>query len=91
MIYIAEAHASDIWPIASARYAHDGIAVDVKAPTTTAERCAIARRFKTDYRVTLPILVDGVDDDFEQAMSPWPVQTSASSSAMYTSCRLYQS
>jgi len=48
--------------------------VDVKAPTTTAERCAIARRFKTDYKVTLPILVDGVDDDFEQAMSPWPLR-----------------
>ena len=64
--------------------------MDVKAPTTTAERCAIARRFKTDYKVTLPILVDGIDNDFEQAMSPWPVQTSASSSSMYK-CLLYHS
>lgn len=48
--------------------------MEVTAPATTAERCAIARRFKTDYKVTLPILVDGVDDDFERAMSPWPLR-----------------
>ena len=74
IVYIAEAHASDVWPISSARYAHDGKPVDVAAPTTTAERCAVADRFRRDYDVKLQMLVDGVEDGFERAMAPWPLR-----------------
>ena len=34
--------------------------VDVKAPASTAERCAVARAFRHDYGVRLPMLVDAV-------------------------------
>ena len=74
IVYIAEAHASDVWPISSAPYASDGQPVDVRAPTTTRERQAVAAEFVRQYNVRLPLVVDGIADEFEQAMSPWPIR-----------------
>lgn len=74
IVYIEEAHASDVWPISSARYASDGLPVDVKAPTTTAERQAVAADFVRQYDVRLPVVVDGIADEFERLMAPWPLR-----------------
>jgi hypothetical protein len=74
IVYIAEAHAQDVWPISSARYSCDGRPVTVLAPSTTAERRQIAADFVRRYRVRLPVLVDGIDDAFERALAPWPLR-----------------
>lgn len=70
-VYIREAHAADEWRLQGT--------VMVDQPKTTAERVAVARRFRraTDWRI--PIWVDPPDapsgpDPFETAFAPWPLR-----------------
>ena len=44
----------------------------VKDPTTIAERKQVAKDFATQFKVSLPILVDPMDDPFEAAFAAWP-------------------
>lgn len=73
MVYIAEAHACDVWPITSGRF-HDNEPVMIEAPKSDAERCAVATRFKERYQLSqrLPVLVDPVANPFEEAYAVWP-------------------
>jgi hypothetical protein len=84
-VYIAEAHACDEWPIASARYNGGRGAVCVAAPRSDAARCALARAFVADFQFALPTLVDTVGeappdgdtktrDPFDAAYAPWPLR-----------------
>lgn len=75
VVYCAEAHASDVWPISSGRY-HDNEPVSITAPRTNEERCSIAAQFKERYKLSglLPILVDPIDDRFERAYAVWPLR-----------------
>jgi len=66
VIYIAEAHAVDEWPV--------GDPLKVMQPKTNTERAAIAKQFKTDYQLLLPILADTVENHFEQTYSAWPIR-----------------
>jgi len=61
MVYIKEAHARDVWPISSSRYAHDGKEVQIDAPKCDEERCRLASNFKVDYKVSFRVLVDPVE------------------------------
>ena len=74
LVYIAEAHAADVWPINSSTCA--GPANSVVRPTTLAERRAVAMRMldALPCLAPLPLLVDGLDDAFLQAMAAWPVR-----------------
>jgi hypothetical protein len=74
LIYIAEAHAADEWPINSARCA--GPRNSVAAPTSLAERRAVAARMCSALPAltTLPLLVDGLDDAFLRTFAAWPVR-----------------
>ena len=74
LVYIAEAHASDVWPINSSACA--GPANSVRRPTTLAERRAVAARMLVALPclAPLPLLVDGLDDAFLRAMAAWPVR-----------------
>lgn len=75
MVYIAEAHASDEWPINSSRCA--GPANSVRRPTSLIEREAIARRMVSAMRLDdggPPVYVDGMDDAFLEAYAAWPVR-----------------
>jgi len=76
MAYITEAHAQDVWPISSSRFAHDGDAVLVSTPQTTAERCQLASNFARDYGLEswLPVVVDPIENPFEQSYAPWPIR-----------------
>ena len=74
IVYITEAHASDVWPISSSRYSYDGNDVNIKTPKTTEERIKIASEFCINYEITIPIYVDGIDDNFEKIMAPWPIR-----------------
>lgn len=77
-VYIAEAHAADVWPISSARYSHDGKPVQVTTPGSDLARCKLASDFARDYKVSSrwSIFVDTVEagNPFEKAYAPWPLR-----------------
>ena len=78
LVYIAEAHAADVWPINSTRCG--GPANDVTTPATLAERCATARAMSAALPLAdgadalAPLLVDGMDDAFLEAYAAWPIR-----------------
>jgi hypothetical protein len=83
-VYIAEAHAIDEWPVWSGRFNRGRGAVRVAhQPQTSIERCTLARKFMSDFDMTMndnnsnvQFLVDDCDrqDPFEQMYAPWPVR-----------------
>jgi hypothetical protein len=81
-VYIAEAHAMDEWPVKSARFNQGrGPVVVEKQPTTMTERCALARKFVSDFSMNLSessyeVLVDDPEkgDPFEKTYAPWPLR-----------------
>ena len=74
LVYIAEAHAADEWPINSSRCA--GPANSVRRPTNLAERRAVAERMlrALPCLAPLPLLVDGMEDALLTALAAWPVR-----------------
>ncbi|MBY0230975.1 MAG: deiodinase family protein, partial [Gemmataceae bacterium] len=67
-VYIREAHASDgWWPIIDKK-----AGVDVKQPRSTDERCAVAATCSTALKMTMPLLVDKIDDAVGLAYSGMP-------------------
>ena len=73
LVYIAEAHAADEWPINSTRC--NGPGNSVRAPTTLGERQAVARRMADALGLgALPVLCDAMDDAFLHAYAAWPVR-----------------
>ena len=83
LVYIAEAHAMDEWPIQSSRFNHDrGPVLIEKQPTQAKERCDLACRFAKDFDLPLTdsshlqLLVDDPElgDCFEKEYAPWPLR-----------------
>ena len=74
LVYIAEAHASDQWPINSSRCAGPGNSVT--APTSLDERRRVAARMldALPCLAPLPLLVDDVDDALLRTLAAWPVR-----------------
>ena len=74
LVYIAEAHAADEWPINSSRCS--GPANSVLRPTSLAERRAVAERMlgALPCLAPLPLLVDGMDDAFLETYAAWPIR-----------------
>jgi len=66
LVYIAEAHASDVWPIG------DDVSRSVRKPVSDEERCALARRMCEELHMNLPVFVDPVRNCFESIFAPWP-------------------
>jgi len=64
-IYITEAHAADEWPV-GARLSF------CNQPTTVPERCELARGYVESYDMTIPVLVDNMDNNFRDKFSAWP-------------------
>ena len=73
--YVEEAHATDEWPISSARYNHGKI-VSIKQPQTDAERVRVGLAFKDHFALTMPMFVDSpeLNNPFEKAYAPWPLR-----------------
>eukprot|EP01049_Picozoa_sp_SAG25_P004751 SAG25_NODE_306_length_10078_cov_13.534923_6_plen_185_part_00 len=69
LVYIAEAHATDEWPISSARYTTDGEPVQLRQPRTAAERIDAATRYQKAYGITMPVFVD---PPLPASMAPQP-------------------
>ena len=73
LVYIAEAHAADEWPINSTRCAGPGNSV--RAHTTLAERAAAAARMARALQLQgVPLLCDGMDDAFLRTFAAWPIR-----------------
>lgn len=69
MVYIAEAHARNQWPVGR-------VISHCDAPTTMEERVALARQlYKQQPELQrLPCLVDGMNDAFLEAFAAWPLR-----------------
>jgi len=66
-IYLTEAHAADEWPV--------GPSVSFcKQPQTRAERCELAVRLKEQYEITFPMLVDTMENEFDNTFAAWPLR-----------------
>ncbi len=67
LVYIREAHAADSdRPV---RYAKD---MGITNHTSMAERCDVARKLLGDKELTIPTIVDGLDDRVNKAYRAWP-------------------
>ncbi len=68
MVYIREAHASDEWSMKQ----NDEAGVSLAQPTTDEERCSVANTCITDMGITIPCVVDTVDDAVARPWGAWP-------------------
>lgn len=68
MIYIAEAHTTDGWQTLS----NEQEGIRISQPTTFAERLAAAQRCADSLPMSIPILVDGMDNAAMETFSAWP-------------------
>lgn len=67
-MYIREAHPTDGQQVP--QNVKDKVLV--KDPKTLDERNKVARDFVADFKVTLPVLVDTIDDQVRNAYAAWP-------------------
>ena len=68
VVYVREAHPEDGWVLTSNR--DDGIVlVD---PATEAERGAVAASCAVRLRISMPMLLDGLDDEVARQYGGWP-------------------
>jgi type I thyroxine 5'-deiodinase len=68
VVYIAEAHAEDGWQTTSNR--QEGVVIEQHR--TLDERRAAARRCARELDLTIPMLIDDMDDAACRAFSAWP-------------------
>jgi len=68
VVYIAEAHSADGWQMASNEA--EGVLID--QPRAFAEREAAATRCAETLGLTIPTLIDGMDDAALDAFAAWP-------------------
>jgi len=72
MIYIAEAHALDEWPMGDGYPGSEYQAIP--QPKSVEERCGVAKFFRSEISCDLPMVIDGPDDLFEKKYSVWPLR-----------------
>jgi hypothetical protein len=63
-VYISEAHAQDVWPL--------GNKICIKQPKTMEERIQVAKRFIEEYNFQIPMLVDPMENEFDNTFAAWP-------------------
>jgi len=67
VVYITEAHAKDEWPV--------GKTISFcNQPKVISERCDLARKYSEDNQLTIPVVVDTMDNSFESKFAAWPVR-----------------
>jgi hypothetical protein len=67
-IYIREAHPLDGWRMAS----NDRVGIKFKQPTSLSERTTVAARCCTSLKMTMPLLIDRLDNQVAEAYSGFP-------------------
>jgi hypothetical protein len=66
-VYVREAHAGDgWWPML------DKTTGEVRQPKTTEERCKVAQKCIESLKLTMPIVIDKIDDEVGHAYSGMP-------------------
>jgi len=73
-VYILEAHAQDEWPISSSRFDPKQEMILVEQPKFTLDRITLAKQFIERHSYELPVLVDKIDNAFEEVYAPWPLR-----------------
>jgi len=68
VVYIREAHPEDGWVLASNR----GEGIAVIDPTSATERADVAAACGVRLSISIPILLDGVDDEVALRYGGWP-------------------
>ena len=68
MVYIAEAHSSDIWQLA----VNERDEVVFENPKTMDERNQVAQACVRNLNVGFPAVVDNIDNAVEAAYTAWP-------------------
>lgn len=68
VVYVREAHPEDGWQVP----ANTRNGVVFKEPKTTSEREEVASACAADLKITIPILLDGMDNKVEAAYAGWP-------------------
>jgi hypothetical protein len=68
VVYIAEAHPSDIWQMQS----NIKERVIFRNPTTSAERQEVANSCIRKLHIKIPALIDGIDNRVERQYTGWP-------------------
>ena len=68
VVYVREAHPEDGWVLDRNRRA----GVRVGDPLTPEERATVAQSCALRMRMSLPVLVDGIDDAVASAYGGWP-------------------
>ncbi len=68
MVYIAEAHPSDVWQMQS--NVKDGVIF--RNPTTNAERESVANSCVRKLHLAIPALIDSMENRVEQEYTGWP-------------------
>ena len=66
VIYISEAHATDVWPIGESSGAQNKKHCSIK------DRATCAANFATEFKVDLPTFVDSMDSTYETTFAAWP-------------------
>lgn len=68
IVYIDEAHPSDIWQMQS--NVKEGVLF--RNPTTSADREKVANSCVRKLHISIPVLIDSIDNHVEQAYTGWP-------------------
>ena len=68
LVYIREAHAADEWRMES----NDNRGITVFQPTNFDDRTSAARGCTGDLMISMPAVVDGMDDAVAKAYGAWP-------------------
>ena len=67
IVYISEAHAEDDkWPVPYAKK------LGIKEHKTYVQRCSVANRLTADKKLTIPCLVDNIDNEVANIYKAWP-------------------
>lgn len=66
LVYIAEAHADDEWPI--------GMDLKFNQPKTLFERHKIVKHFQETTKFTWPTLIDTLENNFDKIYCAWPLR-----------------
>jgi thiol-disulfide isomerase/thioredoxin len=69
-VYIEEAHARDVWPLASNE--RDGVVY--RTPLDMSERNGLANTCAKAMKIEFPMLVDDLDNNVAQAYTAWPTR-----------------
>lgn len=68
MVYIEEAHASDVWQLP----VNEKQGVVYANPKTGEDRAALAQSCVRELKIGIPAVVDGTDNSTERAYTGWP-------------------